>query len=398
MYLLINAVGVIIFIAVAVLLSKDRQKINRRAVGSLLALNFIVAWFLTAFSVGRDIIQFAAAAFTSIINVSYVGIAFAFNDWVNVPQMNFFVGALLPILLIVPVFDILSYVGIMSRFITIVSRALTFIIRTPKFETFFSIEMMFLGNTDSLAVSTFQLKAMPANRQLTLAMMSMSCIAASIVGAYIQMMPPEFVLTAIPLNIINALLVVNILNPVDVPPSEDTIVDISTNENREPFFAFLSASIMKAGRLIFIICASVITFVALAALINKLLALINPSITLESILGMIMFPCAWLMGLESAEAFQLAQYMGTKLITNEFVVMLEAQHQLPSMSTHMQAVTTVFVTSFANFSTIGMLIGFFNGLDNKDAAQFISKNVQFMIASGILVSLLSAGIVGLFIW
>ena len=398
MYLLINAVGVIIFIAVAVLLSKDRQKINRRAVGSLLALNFLVAWFLTTFSVGRDIIQFAAAAFTYIINVSYVGIAFAFNDWVNVPQMNFFVGALLPILLIVPVFDILSYVGIMSRFITIVSRALTFIIRTPKFETFFSIEMMFLGNTDSLAVSTFQLKAMPANRQLTLAMMSMSCVSASIVGAYIQMMPPEFVLTAIPLNIINALLVVNILNPVDVPPSEDTIVDISANENRDPFFAFLSASIMKAGRLIFIICASVITFVALAALINKLLALINPSITLESILGMIMFPCAWLMGLDSTEAFQLAQYMGTKLITNEFVVMLEAQHQLPSMSTHMQAVTTVFVTSFANFSTVGMLIGFFNGLGNKDAAQFISQNVQFMIASGILVSLVSAGIAGLFVW
>ena len=71
---------------------------------------------------------------------------------------------------------------------------------------------------------------------------------------------------------------------------------------------------------------------------------------------------------------------------------------MPSMSTHMQAVTTVFVTSFANFSTVGMLIGFFNGLGNKDAAQFISQNVQFMIASGILVSLVSAGIAGLFVW
>ena len=53
-------------------------------------------------------------------------------------------------------------------------------------------------------------------RVLTVAMMSMSSISGAIVGAYVQMIPGELVLTAIPLNIINAIIVASILNPVTV--------------------------------------------------------------------------------------------------------------------------------------------------------------------------------------
>ncbi|MEL1206320.1 nucleoside transporter C-terminal domain-containing protein, partial [Staphylococcus epidermidis] len=65
---------------------------------------------------------------------------------------------------------------------------------------------------------------------------------------------------------------------------------------------------------------------------------------------------------------------------------------------HYQAVLTVFVTSFANFSTVGMIIGAFKGLVDREKNDMIAKNVGYMLLSGILVSLLSAATVGLFVW
>ena len=75
-----------------------------------------------------------------------------------------------------------------------------------------------------------------------------------------------------------------------------------------------------------------------------------------------MYPFAWLMGLPHGEAFQFAQYMGTELVTNEFVVMGRVTSMINDFAPHYKAVLTVFVTSFANFSTVGMIIGCFKML------------------------------------
>ncbi|MCT3027629.1 nucleoside transporter C-terminal domain-containing protein, partial [Pediococcus parvulus] len=301
-----------------------------------------------------------------------------------------------------------------------------FITRQPKFESFFAVEMMFLGNTEALAVSSLQLKQMKAQRLVTIAMMSMSCVTASILGAYMQMMPGQYVIAAVPINIVNAIIVTIILNPVTVTPEEDVIAKIGSSaqvaENtqttdpsgseelaedqvkadakpkKEPFFSFLGDSILGAGKLVLIILANVIAFVALAKLIDSGMQLIAPWLTLENILGVIMFPFAWLLGLDVPTAFKFAQFMGTKLVTNEFVVMGKVSPVVQSYAPHFKAMLTVFLTSFANLSTTGMVIGAFKGIVDRKKNDVISKNVGYMLLSGVLVSLMSAGVVGLFSW
>lgn len=413
MYLAINVLGLVVFLAVGVIFSKNRKEINWLGVGMMVILNLLLALFLTKSAGGRMIVQGAAAGFNELMEIAYVGIEFALPSMVQVKQMDWFVQVLLPILMVVPLFDILTYIGILPWIIKWIGRGLSFITRQPKFESFFAIEMMFLGNTEALAVSSLQLKQINAKRNLTLAMMSMSCVTASIIGAYTQMMPGDYILTAVPVNVINALIVVALLNPVKVSPEEDTIatmkssamaeteigdVDANGHAKKEPFFSFLGDSILGAGRLVLIIAANVIAFVALAALIDKLLGMINPWLSLEHILGIIMYPLAWLMGLPHGEAFQFAQYMGTKLVTNEFVVMGRVTSTINDFAPHYKAVLTVFVTSFANFSTVGMIIGCFKGIVDREKNDLISKNVGYMLLSGVLVSLLSAAMVGLFVW
>ena len=399
MLIAINFIGIIVFLGLAVLLSKNRREINKKAVAKLLALNLFVGWFLTSFPIGREIILIVAAAFTSIISIAYEGIAFALPNWVNVPQMNFITGALLPLLMIVPFFDILNYFGIMPFIIKWFGRALSFLTGMPKFESFFSVAMVVLGNPEVQAVTSTQLKKISTQRCLTVAMMSMSCVSAGIIGSYTQMMPAEFILTAVPLNVINALMVAHILYPVPISAEEDNVTSVDENVREKiPFFNFLGGSIIGAGRLVFIVTVMVIAFVSLAKLADAALAVIHPAVSLESILGLIMFPFALLFGLESGEAFQLAEFMGTKLVTNEFVVMLQAQPLMETFSRHMQCVLTVFLTSFANLGTVGILLGTFSGIVDKDKQELISRNVKYMIASGIIVSLISAGIAGLFTW
>ena len=414
MYLLVNILGIFVYLGIAFLFSKNKKDINWRSIIVVLVINLFFAWILTGFSWGRDAVKAAADGFNWLVQVSYTGIAFALPSWVHVKQMDFVTSSLLPILMIVPLFDILTYIGILPWIIKWVGRGLSFITGQPKFESFFAVEMMFLGNTEAIAVSTLQLKQMSARRNLTIALMSMSCVTASIIGAYTQMVPGQYVLTAIPLNVLNAIIVTNMLNPVKVTPEEDTIAkmsssnvaaeeagDVSADGHKEPFFSFLGDSILGAGRLILIIAANVIAFVALAALIDKVLQLFNPWLTLEHILGIVMFPFAWLMGLDVSHAFDFAQFMGTKLVTNEFVVMGKIASTINNthiFAPHYQAQLTVFLTSFANFSTTGMIIGAFKGIVDKEKNDLISKNVGIMLLSGILVSLMSAGIVGLFVW
>ncbi len=90
--------------------------------------------------------------------------------------------------------------------------------------------------------------------------------------------------------------------------------------------------------------------------------------------------------------------MGLKLVTNEFVVMGQITGDIATYATHYKAVLTVFITSFANFSTLGMVIGCFKGMVAKEKNDAISKQVGRMLVAGILVSLLSAAMVGLFCW
>lgn len=410
MFLLVNIIGLLAFLGIAVIFSRDRKNIQWKSILILVVLNLFLAWFFVYFQIGRTIVEGLASAIAWVIQSAHTGTGFAFSSFTSGKQMDMAISALFPILLVVPLFDVLMYFNILPKIIGGIGWVLAKITRQPKFESFFGIEMMFLGNTEALAVSNEQLKRMNEMRVLTVAMMSMSSISGAIVGAYVQMIPGDLVLTAIPLNIINAIIVSSILNPVSVEEQEDIIYSIKNNETveRQPFFSFLGDSVLNAGKLVLIIIAFVISFVALADLIDRFINLITGlvggwigvkgSFGLNQILGLFMYPFALLLGLPWGEAWIVAQQMAKKIVTNEFVVMGEISKVVDSYSPHRRAVISTFLVSFANFSTIGMIVGTLKGIVDQKTSDFISKYVPMMLLAGILVSLLTAAFVGLFAW
>lgn len=414
-YLFLEILGILVFTGFAFLISKKKKDIQWLGIGILFTINVFFAWFFLTVPAGRMAIQVTVDGFASLVSTANEGVSFVFGDALTstseqikngVTTLVFFSSALLPIIVIVPLFDILTYIKVLPFITRWVGKGLAIITRQGKFESFYAILMMFLGNAEAIAASRYQIKQLKKHsedRIVTIAMMSMSCVTASLIGAYCSMLPGEYIITAIPLNVINSLMITSILNPVKIPKEQDVICDLyEKGEEREPFFSYLGNSIVNSGRLVLIICANVIAFVGLAAVINLILGIANPLIhtfidwdlSLQNILGLIMYIPAMLLGNEfgSPETMQLAQAMGTKFVTNEFVVMQQMSPIIGDFNAHFQCVISVFLTSFANFSTIGLIMGCFKG------SKAVPKNVPYLFASGILVSLMSAAIAGLFVW
>jgi len=397
LYFLLNVVGVLVVMGLVYLCSPNKRNVRWKSILTLLVAELAITWFMLSTKIGSWIINKIASFFTWLIACANEGISFVFPSVMANEHVDFFFSALMPIIFIITFFDILTYFGILTWIIDKVGWVISKISGLPKLESFFSIQMMFLGNTEALAVIRQQMTVLKEHRLLTFGIMSMSSISGSIIGAYLTMVPATYVFVAIPLNCFNALLIANMLNPVEVSKEED-IVYVPSKEERKDFFSTISNSMLVGIKMVIVITAMVIGYVALTAGVNGILGFIVKGLTIQKIFSVIFSPFAFLLGLGGDDATYVAQLMGIKLATNEFVAMMDLKGKLSGLAPHTVAVAVTFLTSFANFSTVGMIYGTFNSILGEDKSNIIGKNVWKLLVSGVGVSLLSAMIVGLFVW
>lgn len=296
MYFLLNLVGLIVIMAVVFLCSPQKKKIQWRPIITLIVLELLITWFMLGTKVGSWAIGKIGDFFTWLIACASDGIAFAFPSVMANETVDFFFSALLPIIFIVTFFDILTYFGILPWLIDKIGWVISKASRLPKLESFFSIQMMFLGNTEALAVIRQQLTVLNNNRLLTFGLMSMSSISGSIIGSYLSMVPATYVFTAIPLNCLNALIIANLLNPVHVPEDED-IIYTPPKEEKKDFFSTISNSMLVGMNMVIVILAMVIGYVALTSAVNGILGVFVHGLTIQTIFAYLFSPFAFLLGL-----------------------------------------------------------------------------------------------------
>ncbi|WCK56624.1 nucleoside transporter C-terminal domain-containing protein [Aneurinibacillus sp. Ricciae_BoGa-3] len=399
MFFVINIIGIIVVFAIAYLCSRDRRKVDFTSVAIMLVIQLIITWFMLSTTIGGDIIQLVAKFFLWLINCSMSGIRFVFGSLVPATGMApFLISVLMPIIFIVAFFDILTYFGILPAIINTLGWVLSKITRSPRFESFFATQVMFLGNNEVLAITRDQLNKMDDKRLLTACMLGMSCVSVGVLGGYMQMINPKYVLIAIPLNAVGALIITSLLNPYKVTPEEDVVYNPVKSDKRRNFFDMLTDSMMTGGRMALIIAAMLMGFTALITCSDSILSLINKNITLENIFAVIFSPFTFLMGVTPSQIFTVAQFMGEKLATNEFIAMGSLHPILHTLNRHTEAVISTFLVSFCNFSTVGIILGSVKSLFSEEKGAFIAKNTWRLLVSGILVSFLTAMVVGLFVW
>ncbi|MFW3388049.1 UNVERIFIED_CONTAM: nucleoside transporter C-terminal domain-containing protein, partial [Kocuria sp. CPCC 205274] len=204
------------------------------------------------------------------------------------------------------------------------------------------------------------------------------------------LLKPEYVVAALLLNMLSAFVVLHLINPGD----DGNEWEAETHENQN-FFEMLGEYILDGFKVAVIVAAMLIGFIALISLLNMVFSSIF-GITFQEVLGYVFFPIAWVLGVPTHEALQVGSIMATKLVSNEFVAMLDLQKVQAALSPRSLGIVSVFLVSFANFSSIGIIAGSVKAL-NEHQGNVVSRFGLKLVYGATLVSVLSAAIAALVI-
>jgi len=395
MDILLGILAVIITLGLAFLMSNDKKRINFYAIGIMLVIQLLITWFMFSTPIGENIIRWISNLFNKLIEFGQEGIGFVLGGFELAEGGVFFFNVLLLIIFFATILSVLTYLKVLPIIIKYIGAVISKITGLPRIESFNGVNSVFFGQSEALIAIRSQFHHLNENRLFIVCASAMSSVSASIVGSYIQMLPAEYVLVALPLNMFSCLMIASIIAPVNVPKEEDK-VDISDVSQDKSIFEAMGNGALEGGKIALIVAAMLIAFIASLELVNWIIQAVFAGITLQEILGYIISPLGVLMGIAPGEVVQAGSIMGTKIVTNEFVAMLELQPLLDQLSEKTVGIVTVFLTSFANFSSIGIIAGTVKGIDSAKAV-IVSKFGMKLLAGSMLVSILSATIVGLFL-
>lgn len=402
MSIVMGIVGILFVIFLAWIASSNKKLAFKhwKNIVLLLALQLLAAFLFLSTTGGQTFILWLANAFDELLGFAREGGLFVFGDLMSTtegePADVFLFNVLLPIIFISAIIGILSFTRILPFIIKGIGFLLTKITGMPYIESYNGAASMMLGQSEVFVSLKNHLPKMTTQRLYTLSAQAMSSISLSIVGAFFTMLDPQFVIIAIVLNLFGVYVIVHIINPYE-EEIDDGDVEISTNpEKGKSFFQVLGDYIIDGGKIVLIVGAMLIGFIALIGLLNNIFLLIpGSSLSFQDILGYIFMPIAFLIGIPWDEAQTAGSLMATKLITNEFVAILEFMPLAETLSEKTQAMLSVFLISFANFASIGIIAGSVKGLHGESGDK-VAKFGLKLVYGATLVSLLSSVIIGFF--
>lgn len=392
LYLLI---GVLTVFVLAFIWSSDRKNIKYKNLIIIFICQLLLSYFILQSAEGIKIVAVISSGFDKLLQHAHEGTAFVFGSLSDMDKNGFvfFFNVGMPIILISGIIGVLQYFKILPLIVKFVGFVLTKITGMGRLESFNAISSLAVGQQENFLIYKKIINQLPINVLYTMAATAMSTVSLAIVGSYMSIIEPKYVCTAIALNMLSTFFVIHVINPYEKDSSLDYASLHNSHEGqRQSFFEILSEYLLDGFKIAVIVCAMLIGFIALLNLVDSIFQSIL-GITFREILGYIFYPFAWLLNIHGNEIMLSSQIMGTKIVTNEFVAMQELAKNSQQLSQHTQAVVSVFLVSFANFSSIGIIVGAVQAL-NKEASVKIARFSLKILYGAILVSLLSASIVG----
>lgn len=385
--------GLLVVYGLAFIASSDRKKIKYKPIFIMIVIELILTYVLLNTEFGLIIAKSLSTFFNKLLECAASGVNFVFGGLANEGQAPFFLSVLLPIIFISILIGILEHFKILPLIIRGIGFLLSKVNGLGKLESYNAVAAAIVGQGEVFITVKNQLSKLPKKRLYTLCASSMSTVSMSIVGSYMKMIEPKYVVTAIVLNLFSGFIIVHIINPYTVEKDED-LLELQETE-KQTFFEMLGEYIMVGFKIAVIVAAMLIGFVALITAINTLFSSIF-GISFQQILGYVFSPIAFVMGIPASEMVQAGSIMATKIVTNEFVAMIDLTKIQHHLSARTVAILSVFLVSFANFSSIGNIAGATKGIDEKQG-NVVSKFGLKLLYGAALVSVLSAVIVSVMV-
>lgn len=150
---------------------------------------------------------------------------------------------------------------------------------------------------------------------------------------------------------------------------------------------------MDGFKLVVTVAAMLLGFIAMMELVNVIFLGVF-DISFQTVIGFVFAPIAFFMGVPWAESLQAGGIMATKLVTNEFVAMLSFGDLSETLSDKTIAIVSVYLVSFANFGTVGIVAGSIKSISEKQG-NHVSKFALKLLLGATLASVISGTIIGI---
>ena len=400
-----SVLGMLAIVAFAYAVSSNRQLVAWKTIGMAFAIQFIVGGVALFTSWGNGALSAAADVIGSLLSYSRAGIDFMFGQLAAYDGPIGFVFAVnvLPVVVFFSAFiAVLYHLGVMMWVVRILGGGLRRFLGTSHAESMSAAANIFVGQAEAPLVVNPFIPAMTRSELFAVMVGGLSTIAGSVMAGYVALgIPLEYLVTASFMAAPGGLMMAKLIEPETGAPVVPKAGEDATTPRYVNIIDAAATGALDGLRMAAAIAAMLIAFVALIALINGLLQYFGAfvgfeDITLELLLGYLLGPVAWLLGIPWAEASTAGSLIGQKLILNEFVAYVAFSGVSESLSPIAQAVVIFALCGFANLSSIAILLGGLGAIAPSRRDDISRLGVRALIAAT-LANLMSAALAGFFL-
>jgi CNT family concentrative nucleoside transporter len=400
--------GIAVILAVAFLFSRHRKAIQPRVLFWGLFLQFSFA-FIVLKTPAAAAFQAIGAGVNHLLEYSAEGSKFVFGDYLGAPHPLFgmtaiFAFQVLPIIIfIASLFGVLYYLGVMQVLVRMMAIVMQKVMGTSGAESMNVAASIFMGQTEApLTIRPF-LAEMTESELFTVMSSGMAHISGAVMAAYVLIAHVEIrhLLTAVIMTAPATLMLAKILIPETARPLTAGHVKIEVERPGVNIIDAASRGASDGLMLALNVGAMLIAFIGLIALVNGILGALHSThlfgwvpATMQSILGRIFAPVAWLLGVKWNDCATVGNLLGTRLILNEFVAYANLGQIGAQLDHRSFVISTYALCGFANLSSVAIQVGGIGALAPARKSDLARLGMR-AVACGTMANFMSACIAGM---
>ncbi len=422
--------GLAMLLGIAFVFSQNKRKIDWRLVSIGITLQLLFAIFVILTPWGSVVFNAIGTFFVKIISFTNEGSAFvfgaladqgkfseAFPDFLKNQGVGFiFAFQVLPtIIFFSSLMSVLYHVGFMQIIVQGMAWVMAKLMRVSGSESISVAANVFIGQTEAPLVVRPYVSGMTHSELLTLMVGGMATIAGGVLAAYVSLLggsdPQQQLFYAKHLlsASIMAAPATMVIAKMLIPETEESLtmgkVKVEVERTAANIIDAAATGAADGLKLALNVAGMLLAFIALIAMINWILTGVftdilgmtvdGQPVTLQLILGYVLSPIAWLIGVPWHDAVSIGGLIGQKVVLNEFIAYLQLAQLIPQgiLSEKAVLIATYALCGFANFSSIAIQLGGIGGIAPDRRADLARYGLRAVLG-GSLATMMTATIAG----
>ena len=419
--ILFGLFGLATLVAIAWMFSNNKGAVDWRLVLTGVALQIAFAALVLLAPGGREVFEALGRAFVKLLEYNRAGTEMVFGDLAKSDKFGFiFAFQVLPtIIFFASLMAVLYHLNVMQKVVKGMAWAITKVMKVSGAETTSVCASIFIGQTEAPLTIKPYLSRMTESELITVMIGGMAHIAGGVLAAYVGMLgggDPEqqaffakHLLTASIMAAPATLVIAKILIPEVGEPLTRGQVKMEVEKTTINVIDAAASGAADGLRLALNIGAMLIAFIALITLINAPLMwlgevtgvaeMLGRPTDLSSLLGYLLAPIAWVIGVPWMDAVTVGGLIGQKIVINEFVAyanlaeIIQGKVAGVTLTDQGRLVATYALCGFANFSSIAIQIGGIGGLAPERRGDLARLGLRAVLG-GTLATFMTATIAG----